>query len=95
MHPRKRGEKRGRPKLRSNLVLAFISGQAFYSILLVLQILFYLIAWIGYKMEQRQIHNKLLFVPYYFMFMNINVMRGVLYIAANKGNGAWDKAKRA
>ncbi|MEG1543739.1 MAG: glycosyltransferase family 2 protein [Tannerellaceae bacterium] len=77
-----------------NLVLAFISGQAFYSILLVLQILFYLIAWIGYKMEQRQIHNKLLFVPYYFMFMNINVMRGVRYIAANKGNGAWDKAKR-
>ena len=80
--------------LPANLVLAF-SGNPFYILFLLLQILFYVFAWMGYKMEQRNIRNKLLFIPYYFTFMNINVIRGFFYLARNKGNGAWSKAKRA
>jgi len=39
----------------------------------------------------------LLFVPYYFLFMNINVIRGFNYLRKRKGNksGAWEKSKRA
>lgn len=77
-----------------NLILAF-SGNSLYIILLLLQLLFYFVACIGYKLEQRNIRNKILFVPYYFTFMNINVIKGVFYLARNKGNGAWSKAKRA
>lgn len=41
--------------------------------------------------------NKILFIPYYFLFMNVNVIRGFNYLRKRKGNasGAWEKAKRA
>lgn len=76
-----------------NLILA-LSGNPLYIILMLLQILFYAFACIGYRLEQKNIRNKLLFIPYYFTFMNVNVIRGAFYLARNKGNGAWSKAKR-
>lgn len=76
-----------------NIILAF-KGDITYIFLLFLQALFYVMAYAGYRMEQQNIRNKLLFIPYYFSFMNINVIRGISYLAGNKGNGAWEKAKR-
>lgn len=76
-----------------NIVLAF-GGHSIYILFLLLQTIFYTLAFIGYKMEQRNIRNKLLFVPYYFSFMNINVLKGLHYLTENKGNGSWAKAKR-
>ncbi|WP_293667187.1 glycosyltransferase family 2 protein [uncultured Parabacteroides sp.] len=72
-----------------------VSGNPFYIGLLFLQLLFYIAAYAGYRMEQRNLRNKLLFIPYYFVFMNINVIRGFFYLIRNKGNGAWSKAKRS
>ena len=43
----------------------------------------------------KQIKNKLLFIPYYFLFMNVNVLKGIRYLKKKKGSGAWEKAKRA
>lgn len=77
-----------------NIILVF-SGESAYTLLLILQVLFYLMAYAGYRQEQRKIKNKLLFIPYYFSFMNINVIRGFFYLTENKGNGAWAKAKRS
>lgn len=79
--------------LPANLVLA-LTGNPFYIGVLILQLLFYTTAYAGYRMEQRNLRNKLLFIPYYFIFMNINVIRGFFYLNKNKGNGAWSKAKR-
>lgn len=76
-----------------NIILA-LKGDIAYIFLLILQAAFYLMAYAGYRMEQKNIRNKLLFIPYYFSFMNINVIRGIFYLAGNKGNGAWEKAKR-
>lgn len=66
-----------------------------YGTILVLQILFYLLGWWGYYLSTKQIKNKLLFIPYYFLFMNINVLKGIGYLKRKKGTGAWEKAKRA
>lgn len=77
-----------------NIILA-LKGDIVYIFLLILQAAFYLMAYAGYRMEQKNIRNKLLFIPYYFSFMNINVIRGIFYLAGNKGNGAWEKAKRS
>ena len=76
-----------------NLILA-LSGNPFYIGTLTLQLLFYVAAYAGYRMEQRNLRNKLLFIPYYFIFMNVNVIRGFFYLNKNKGNGAGSKAKR-
>lgn len=65
-----------------------------YGTILALQVLFYILAMGGYYLSARQIKNKLLFIPYYFLFMNINVMKGVNYLRKMKGTGAWEKAQR-
>ena len=49
----------------------------------------------GYYLTTRQIKNKVLFIPYYFLFMNVNVLKGIGYLKRKKGSGAWEKAKRA
>ena len=79
------------------LVSILLSGGnlIFYSLLLVLQLLFYLMGYWGYYLSTKQIKNKLLFIPYYFLFMNVNVLKGIGYLRRKKGNGAWEKAKRA
>lgn len=67
----------------------------FYGVILGLQILFYLLGFLGYYLSTRQIKNKILFVPYYFLFMNLNVLKGIRYLKKKKGTGAWEKARRA
>lgn len=76
-----------------NILLSF-TGEPIYVIIMILQATFYLMGYLGYKMEQRHIRNKLLFVPYYFLFMNINVIRGYFYLSTHKGRGTWEKARR-
>lgn len=78
-------------------VAILIAGSApiFFGTILVLQVLFYLMGYWGYYLSTKQIKNKLLFIPYYFLFMNINVLKGIGYLRKRKGNGAWEKAKRA
>lgn len=76
-----------------NILLAS-GGSLFYLIILGLQLAFYLMGYLGYRLEQKQMRNKLFFIPYYFLFMNINVVRGAFYLSRQKGSGAWEKAKR-
>jgi hypothetical protein len=45
-------------------------------------------------LEQHGKKSKLLYVPYYFLFMNINVFRGMRYLKTHQGGGTWEKAKR-
>lgn len=75
-----------------NIILAIDSN--LYRILLVFQILFYALAAFGYMLNKRKIKNPLLFVPYYFMFMNLCLFRGISYLKSHKGTGIWEKAQR-
>jgi cellulose synthase/poly-beta-1,6-N-acetylglucosamine synthase-like glycosyltransferase len=70
---------------------------ALYTTLLILQILFYLCGFYGHHLSKKQIKNKFLFVPYYFLFMNINVINGFKYLYKRRSQqgGAWEKSKRA
>lgn len=72
-----------------------VGPHPFYRILLGLQLLFYGAAYIGYRMQRKNLRNKYFFIPYYFLFMNINVLRGYFYLARHKGSGVWEKARRA
>lgn len=81
-----------------NVVLMLMSsGTAYtlYTFIFVCQLFFYLCALWGYALSKRQIKNKLLYVPYYFLFMNVNVIKGFFYLLNKRGSGVWEKAKRA
>lgn len=77
-----------------NVALVMMKAGTVYTIIWILQILFYLTAFSGYLLEQHGHKNKLLYVLYYFLFMNINVFRGMHYLKTHQGGGTWEKAKR-
>ena len=77
-----------------NVLLVFLKAGNIYTWIWVLQLVFYLAAYLGYLLEQYGRRNKLLYVPYYFLFMNLNVFRGMTYLRTHKSSGAWEKAKR-
>ena len=77
-----------------NLILAYQSYNIIYSALFMAQIIFYAMAFAGIMTHRRQIKIKLLFIPCYFVFMNLNVIKAVPYLFNNKGKGIWEKVER-
>jgi len=77
-----------------NVALAFEPGQAFYMAIFFSQILFYLLAVLGFIMEKRHIRIKVLFIPYYFCVMNYAVLMGIIRYFTTKQSAVWEKAQR-
>ncbi len=77
-----------------NVALVFMKGGIVYDVIWLLQILFYASAFLGYWLSTKGHKSRLLYVPYYFLFMNLNVFRGIAYLRTHKSSGAWEKAKR-
>ena len=65
-----------------NTILVLSGEGIIYTILWILQILFYASALAGMRISK------------YFVFMNLNVFRGMAYLL-NNTSGTWEKAKRA
>lgn len=78
-----------------NVLLVLMNGGTIYTMIWLLQIIFYMSATAGYLYDMRGKRNKLFYIPYYFVFMNINVFRGINYLRSHSNNGAWEKAKRS
>ena len=78
-----------------NMALVAIGTSTFYTVMLILQLLFYLAALFGWLLNRYGHKNKLLYTAYYFVFMNFNVFRGMAYLKSHGKSGAWEKAKRS
>ncbi len=66
-----------------------------YSILFWLQLLFYGAALLGWFLENRATRIKAIFVPYYFLIMNLSVVLGFVRYIRNNQSVNWERAKRA
>lgn len=77
-----------------NLLLLFASGSLIYQLLFLLQLFFYLSALTGHILKVSGRRNKLLYIPCYFLFMNLNVFLGIGYLISHKDSGTWEKARR-
>jgi cellulose synthase/poly-beta-1,6-N-acetylglucosamine synthase-like glycosyltransferase len=78
-------------------ILAFregIFGFGLYSIVFCLQIVFYLLALLGWYLENRSVKVKALFVPYYFFIMNLSVFLGFIRYLKRSQSVNWERAKR-
>ena len=80
--------------LISNVVLA-VGGHSFYQAILLLQVIFYLIAWLGQLFQNKRVSIKGFFVPYYFSVMNLSVYAGFLRFVKGSQSILWEKAARA
>jgi cellulose synthase/poly-beta-1,6-N-acetylglucosamine synthase-like glycosyltransferase len=76
-----------------NIILA--SSSTFFLIVLGLQILFYLSALIGWKLEDKKLKVKIFFIPYYFFIMNYAVFMGFGRYIKKSQSVNWERAKRA
>lgn len=79
-------------------VLAYNQGfLAFklYSIMFLLQLVFYIAALTGWFLENRSTSIKILFVPYYFFIMNLSVVLGFFRYMKKSQSVNWERSKRA
>jgi hypothetical protein len=58
------------------------------------QILFYIMALVGWYLENKAIKIKVLFIPYYFFIMNLAVLLGIKRYFKGKQTVNWERAKR-
>lgn len=81
-----------------NFILAWnvnFSINGLFTIILGLELLFYLLAITGWILENRNIKVKFLYIPYYFFIMNYAVYRGFFRFIKGKQSVNWERAKRA
>ncbi|KAF0128774.1 MAG: family 2 glycosyl transferase [Bacteroidetes bacterium] len=81
-----------------NLVLFILAGPAnlnsIYVWLFYGQVLFYVMAFTGWYLENKAIKIKILFIPYYFMIMNLAVLMGMRRYFKGSQSVNWERAKR-
>ncbi len=77
-----------------NAVIVLYTNSTLYTLILVAQLLFYVLAFAGMVLENRQMRVKILFIPYYFCVMNYAVVRGLFRYLAGQQSSAWEKAAR-
>ncbi|MCF8429796.1 MAG: glycosyltransferase family 2 protein [Bacteroidia bacterium] len=77
-----------------NVILA-VNLYSIYSVFLVCQLGFYVLALLGWYFENKRIKVKVLFVPYYFFIMNLCVFLGLFRFLKGKQSVSWERAQRA
>jgi cellulose synthase/poly-beta-1,6-N-acetylglucosamine synthase-like glycosyltransferase len=85
--------------LFTNAAIVFTNGTAislnFYALFFYVQVVCYLLALVGWYLENHELRLKLLFVPYYFLAINYAAIRGIFRYFRGKQPASWEKSKRA
>ncbi|MGF6930093.1 biofilm PGA synthesis N-glycosyltransferase PgaC [Chitinophaga sp. W2I13] len=81
--------------LVANILLIVFNGGPVYIIAGVLQLLFYMAAFTGYVLAQKQIKAKYFYIPFYFVFMNVAVYIGCIRFFRKRQSAVWERAQRS
>ncbi len=76
------------------LNICLLTYSYIYIIIFLLQIIFYCMACYGYYQSKNNRTTKIARIIYYFVFMNVNIFKGMKYLYLKK-DGKWEKAKRS
>ena len=77
-----------------NLILVAGRQGIIYDVLLVLQLIFYILATAGGILASRKVHSVGLYIPYYFLFMNLAVFLGLRRFLTGQQSVLWEKVER-
>ncbi|QEC45843.1 glycosyltransferase family 2 protein [Pseudobacter ginsenosidimutans] len=81
--------------LISNILIVVMAPSPFFTLVLILQGAFYVTGITGWIFASRNIRLKAVYVPFYFLFMNISVFIGFNRFIRNKQTVLWEKAARS
>ncbi|GEP98354.1 glycosyltransferase family 2 protein [Chitinophaga cymbidii] len=79
----------------TNAALAVLTPYVIFKWLLVAQVLFYVLAMVGYAQALRQKKSKLSYIPFYFLFMNVAVYQGFSRYMKKSQSAVWERSKRS
>jgi cellulose synthase/poly-beta-1,6-N-acetylglucosamine synthase-like glycosyltransferase len=75
---------------------ADIYPEKLYSVTLFLQVIFYVLATLGWIFAGKKAgNNKVIHIPYYFLFMNLSVWYGFFRFIKGRQSAIWEKVNRA
>ncbi len=77
-----------------NIFIVYKGTQPVYTAVLISQILFYTAAFTGWILTFYNIKIKALYVPYYFLFMNVAMYLGMIRYFKKSQSVLWEKANR-
>ena len=66
-----------------------------YALFFWFQLTSYAAGFLGWILKNKKIKVKVLFVPYYFLMMNLSVVLGFFRYLNNEQSVNWERAKRA
>jgi poly-beta-1,6-N-acetyl-D-glucosamine synthase len=66
----------------------------FYGYTFLLQCIFYVVALLGWLFYKLKLRVNPLFIPFYFVFINVSLIEGFYRYVTGKQTVLWDKAKR-
>lgn len=78
----------------TNIIATAQSEQIFFKSLLAFQCCFYLLAAAGAWLDTKKRKHPLFSIPFYFLFMNLNMYVGLFRFLYTKPSGIWEKAQR-
>ncbi|MEY3187270.1 MAG: hypothetical protein RL675_1097 [Bacteroidota bacterium] len=82
------------PIFITNILAIAQSEKIFFDGLLVFQCCFYLLAVTGAWLDTKNRKHPLFSIPFYFLFMNLNMYIGLFKFLYTNPSGIWEKAKR-
>ncbi|GGC71310.1 glycosyl transferase [Pedobacter quisquiliarum] len=77
-----------------NGMIVYSGGSLLYRVLFLVQCAFYILAYIGFYFERKNIRVKALFIPFYFCMMNYAVIAGIVRYSRKAQSAAWEKSVR-
>jgi poly-beta-1,6-N-acetyl-D-glucosamine synthase len=78
----------------ANAFLVYQGTTRIYEVVFLFQLVFYTLAWTGWLLASRNLKLKILYIPYYFLFMNLSVFLGFFRFIRKKQTAVWEKAAR-
>ncbi len=78
-----------------NIFLVIDNQLIVYKIFLYLQLIFYFIAFVGYIFRKHSTSLRVLFTPYYLLFMNVTILIGFFRYLLKRQSVNWEKAVRS
>ncbi len=81
-----------------NIIICMLYGNVFnitiYTIIMLGQILFYLLSFVGWILQHQKLKLKIFFIPYYIFIMNLSMFLGFFRYIGGKQSVNWERAKR-
>lgn len=80
--------------LIASAVLTLQGAGSWFQLVFIAQVLFYILAGIGFVLAKRDIKFKPCYIPFYFVFMNVAIYEGFFRYIRKQQTALWEKARR-